>query len=98
MMHTSLFQQPPASDDRATEFKAVTANTGEQYSGYTLMVEAYAAVWLILMAWLVLLWRKQAAITARIDGLEGAILRAEQTTARGDKAGAKSTGNPAASR
>jgi hypothetical protein len=63
-----------APDDRATEFKAIEG--GEHYSGSTLLVEAYAAIWLILMAWLLLLWRKQQALTARLDGLEAAIDRA----------------------
>jgi hypothetical protein len=80
MMNAQSQAAPPQAttpDDRATEFKAVEG-TGEHYSGYTLMVEAYAAIWLILMAWLVFLWRKQADLTARVEGLEGAILRAER--------------------
>lgn len=70
-----LVQTSPA-DDRATDFKPVEASSGERYSGSTLLVEAYAAIWLILMLWLVLLWRKQASLTARLDGLEAAIDRA----------------------
>jgi hypothetical protein len=65
---------PNAPDDRATEFKAVTG--GETYSGSTLLVEAYAAIWLILMAWIFMLWRKQQSLTTRLDGLEAAIDRA----------------------
>src|SRR4051794_40614619 len=74
----SSMSQPSAPDDRATEFKAVEGDTGEHFNGYTLMVEAYAAIWLILMAWLLLLWRKQSDLTARVEGLEGAIARAER--------------------
>jgi hypothetical protein len=74
MMAISMIQ-PTAADDRATEFKAVDG-TGEHFNGYTLMVEAYAAIWLILMVWLVFIWRKQAQLTARVEGLEGAIARA----------------------
>lgn len=66
--------QPTAPDDRATEFKAVEGR--ERYSGSTLLVEAYAAIWLIMMMWLLLLWRKQASLNARLDGLEAAIDRA----------------------
>ena len=40
---------PAVPDDRATEFTAVEG--GEEYSGGSLLVEAYAAIWLILMAW-----------------------------------------------
>lgn len=74
-------QQPSGADDRATEFKSV-GETGEHYNGYTLMVEAYAAIWLILMVWLVMLWRKQASLTARLVGLEAAIDRAEKKLAK----------------
>ena len=73
-----MFLIQPTPDDRATDFKPVEGTTGEHYSGYTLMVEAYAAIWLILMAWLVLLWRKQADLGARLEGLEAAIDRAER--------------------
>ena len=62
-------------DSRATEFTAVEGGN-QQYSGSTLLVEAYAAIWLILMVWLFMLWRKQASLTARLDGLEAAIDRA----------------------
>jgi CcmD family protein len=68
---------PPAAntpDDRATEFQAVQG--GETYKGETLLVTAYAAIWLILMAWIFMLWRKQQSLTMRLDGLEAAIDRA----------------------
>ena len=84
-MHASMIQ-PTAADDRATEFKAVDG-TGEQFDGYTLMVEAYAAIWLILLVWLAHIWRKQQNLAARVDGLEGAIARAERNiTAKSKKA------------
>ena len=65
---------PP--QDRSTQFEAVDAQAPEQYSGSTLLVEAYAAVWLILLAWVFLLWRKQASLASRLDGLERAVARA----------------------
>jgi CcmD family protein len=64
-----------APDDRATSFQPTEGGT-EQRSGATLLVEAYAIIWTLLMVWLVLLWRKQAALNLRIDGLEGAIIKA----------------------
>jgi CcmD family protein len=73
---------PPSPQDRATQFTAVS-ETGEHFNGYTLMVEAYAAIWLVLMGWLVFLWRKQADLSARVSGLEGAIARAEKNAKRG---------------
>lgn len=66
----------PAGEN-ATQMQA-TPETGEHFNGYTLMVEAYLAIWLILMGWLFLLWRKQATLTARVAGLEAALDRAEQ--------------------
>ena len=64
-----------APDDRATSFQP-TEGGAEQRSGATLLVEAYAVIWTLLMFWLVLLWRKQAALNLRLDGLEGAIIKA----------------------
>ena len=61
-------------DDRATEFQAVQG--GETYSGSTLLVVAYMAIWLLLMAWILMLWRKAQSLTSRLDGLEAAIDRA----------------------
>ena len=79
------FQQPSSSSssaaaapltpgDRATEFTAVESS--DHYNGSTLMVVAYAAIWALLMGWIYMLWRKQAALGERLDGLERAIDRA----------------------
>ena len=56
-------------DDRATTFQAVQGEP-EHYSGETLLVSAYAALWVIVLAWVALAWRKQAALSARLDDLE----------------------------
>ena len=40
------------------------------------MVEAYAVLWLLLIGWIGILWRKQNALHARLDGLERAIDKA----------------------
>ncbi|CAN5925564.1 hypothetical protein BH11MYX4_BH11MYX4_32410 [soil metagenome] len=74
-------------DDRATEFTAVDPNT-EQFNGSTLLVEAYAAIWVILMGWLFLLWRKQAGLAVRLDDLERTIDRAAAAAENKAKAGA----------
>jgi hypothetical protein len=75
----SMLQTPSsestAPDDRSTTFQPTEGGT-EQRSGATLLVEAYALIWTLLMFWLVLLWRKQAALNKRLDGLEGAIVKA----------------------
>jgi CcmD family protein len=78
---------PAAPDDRATEFTAVDPNA-EHYSGSTLVVEAYAAIWIILMAWIFLLWRKQAGLAERLDDLERTIDRAAASAEKKAKAGA----------
>jgi CcmD family protein len=81
----ALQPAPQAPDDRATEFTAVDANA-ERYSGSTLMVEAYAAIWLILMIWIYMLWRKQASLAERLDDLERTIDRAAESAEKKAKA------------
>jgi hypothetical protein len=72
---------PRAAEDRADTYAAVEG--GETYSGSTLLVEAYAAIWLILFAWIYMIWRKQAELGARLDGLEAAIDRAVGASDKG---------------
>jgi CcmD family protein len=76
-----------APPDRSTEFTAVDPNA-EQFNGNTLVVEAYAAIWVVLMVWLFLMWRKQVALSERLDGLEQTIDRAAAQAERKAKAGA----------
>ena len=63
---------PSTPDDRATSFQAVKGEP-EHYSGETLLVSAYAVLWVIVLAWVALVWRKQGALTARLDDLERVI-------------------------
>ncbi|MBX3185638.1 MAG: CcmD family protein [Labilithrix sp.] len=94
MIHASLASiQQPTADDRATTYSAAD-DGGERYSGSVLVVEAYAAIWLIVAVWLFMLWRKQASLTERLDGLERALDRAAASAekkaklaASGEKAG-----------
>lgn len=62
-------------DDRATGFTAVDPNA-EHYSGNALVVYAYAAIWVVLMGWIYLLWRKQAGLGERLTDLERTLDRA----------------------
>jgi len=62
-------------DDRATSFQPVEGQE-EMRSGGTLLVAAYAVLWVILLVWIGMLWRKQGAVNARIDALEKEIDRA----------------------
>lgn len=56
-------------DARSGEYVPVQAGV-ETHSGEVLLVEAYAVLWVILMAWIFLLWRKQSRMHARLDDLE----------------------------
>jgi len=57
------------NESHGTQFQAVEGGT-ETHSGETLLVEAYTVLWIILMAWLLMLWRKQASLNARLDDLD----------------------------
>ena len=63
----------------STEFTAVDPAAAERYDGNTLLVTAYVAIWVVLMGWILLLWRKQAAIAHRLEGLERTLDRAAAT-------------------
>jgi CcmD family protein len=45
----------------------------EIQSGERLMVEAYAAIWIILFVFVLFSWRRQKALDERVAALEGAI-------------------------
>jgi hypothetical protein len=80
MIQQTIESQPASSatltpDGRSTSFQPVEGG-GEQHSGTTLLVEAYAVLWVILMAWVLLVWRRQKTVNARLDDLELAIDRA----------------------
>jgi hypothetical protein len=65
-----------APDDRATTFQPVTGPQPEHYSGEVLLVSAYATLWVILIAWIALVWRKQSSLGARLTDLEREIDKA----------------------
>jgi CcmD family protein len=66
----------PAADDRSTAFRPVEGG-GEMQSGEKLLVEAYAAIWLILFVLLVSSRRKQRRLDERVSALESALAAAE---------------------
>jgi hypothetical protein len=59
----------------AVEFRAVEAS--ETMSGETLLVEAYAALWIILLGFVLVSWRRQSQIDARVNELERAVSRGQ---------------------
>jgi hypothetical protein len=67
--------QTSSPDTRATSFQSVEGGP-ETHNGSNLLVAAYAVLWVILMAWLFGLWRKQANLHAKIDDLEKTLDRA----------------------
>jgi CcmD family protein len=96
-MRPYLFLQaaPPAptgtaqADDRSTSFRAVQGGP-EMQSGERLLVIAYMAIWLCVMALVIFSFRKQARLDQRVRALEGALARArperaEPAPAKGDE-------------
>jgi CcmD family protein len=83
----ALDPAPKASTSDPNEFTAVTgADARENFNGSTLLVEAYAAIWLVLMAWILILWRKQASMSERLDDLERTLDRAAAAAEKKAKA------------
>jgi CcmD family protein len=78
---TDLLAQQDNPEQRSTEFRAVQGGP-EVASGETLLVEAYAAIWIILFGFLFLGWRRQGKIDARIDELEQSLRAARRADER----------------
>ena len=85
-MQSSALAQPaapttaaPTADDRATTFRAVEGGNQMQ-SGEKLLVEAYAAIWVLLFAMILLAWRRQKKTDERITTLEAAVAKARAET------------------
>jgi CcmD family protein len=79
-----VFAQPappgsaaPSVDDRSTAFRPVEGGSQMQ-SGERLVVEAYAAIWLIVFAFVLFSWRRQRHIDQRVTNLEGALQNARR--------------------
>jgi CcmD family protein len=93
-MRPHLFlQAPPAptgtsqsADDRAQSFRPVTGGQ-EMQSGERLLVIAYMAIWLCVVALVVLSFRRQARLDQRIGALENTLAKAR--TDKGDAPPAK---------
>jgi len=73
-MSTTSFEGQE-SDRGPTQFQSV-GNAPANYNGYTLMVTAYALIWIILMVWLLLMWQKSRSLATRVADLDLAIDRA----------------------
>ena len=64
------------TSDGGTGFRPVTG-AEEMQSGGRLLVEAYAAIWLIVLGLVFLMWRRTRALEERMAVLDGAVSRAE---------------------
>jgi CcmD family protein len=69
------------AEDRSQAFRPVEA--GELRSGEVLLVEAYAAIWAIVFVFILLSWRRQRSLDARVGALEGALERARRERDKG---------------
>jgi CcmD family protein len=82
MTQANAANQESAADrapaDRATTFQPVQGPQAEHYSGEVLLVSAYAILWMILFAWIALLWRRSSRLDSRLDELERVIDRAAE--------------------
>ena len=59
--------------ERSQEFRPVTGGTSETSSAASLLITAYILMWAILMAFLFLTFRRQAAVDKRLGELERAL-------------------------
>lgn len=77
---------PTTPDDRGQAFKPVEG-ASQMQSGEKLLVEAYAAIWLILFVAVLLSWRRQRQLEARVSTLEVALEKARAAEAGKKKGG-----------
>ena len=59
--------------ERSQEFRPVTGGTSETSSASALLITAYVLMWAILMGFLFLTFRRQAAVDKRLGELERAL-------------------------
>ena len=67
----------PGAEDRSTAFRPVQGGN-ELQSGEKLLVEAYAAIWVILFALVLFSWRRQRRLDDRMGVLSAAIDKARR--------------------
>jgi hypothetical protein len=63
----------PTVEDRSQEFRPVTGGDTESSSAEGLLVAAYLLMWAILMGFIYLTFRRQAAVSKRLAELERAL-------------------------
>jgi hypothetical protein len=63
----------PSVEERSQEFRPVTGGATETSSAEGLLITAYVLMWAILMGFLFLTFRRQAAVDKRLGELERAL-------------------------
>lgn len=74
--------QAPSTEEgapAATEFKPVEGEA-ETTSGAMLLIEAYALMWLVAFVFVLLSWRRQRKLDARLAALESALVTAREAS------------------
>ena len=64
-------------EDRSTEFVPVQGGT-EGTSAEALLVAAYVVMWAVLMGFLLMTWRRQSRMEARLAALRSSLDRAAE--------------------
>ena len=71
-MQTSTSPPTTTSEpaERETGFRAVTGAESETTSAAVLLTAAYCILWLLLMVFIALTWKRQRALANQLDSLE----------------------------
>jgi hypothetical protein len=69
----------PTVEERSQEFRPVTGGATETSSAEGLLITAYVLMWAILMGFLFLTFRRQAAVDKRLGELERALPKRSDT-------------------
>jgi hypothetical protein len=86
MQRTSLLLQAAATGEPKPTETQPASGTGfapveggpEMQSGEALLVEAYAVMWILVLGFVVLAWRRTIAFERRLDSLEAVLAAARE--------------------
>lgn len=66
---------PSSSATPAPSTSSTTSDAPELESGGRLMVEAYAAIWIIVLTLVIIMWRRTRSLEARVGVIDAAIAK-----------------------
>jgi hypothetical protein len=75
LLHTMLQVDPLPKETPTTTF-GTGAPEGDPMRNFGYTVAAYSVLWAVLLGFVLLSWRKQAALDARLAALEAALAKA----------------------